>query len=115
LRIPRAPFLRHSALSEHSCDPCNPWLILFNPLTLQRFNSGEGIRLLKREHDVRGRRRVDGRAEGGASESTRRAGTPSGGRAGRKAEREIANQKRREAFHPLPALILKQLISSSEP
>ena len=49
LRISRAPFLRHSALSEH---PCNPWLILFNPLTLQRFNPGEGIRLLKREHDV---------------------------------------------------------------
>ncbi|PYJ69477.1 MAG: hypothetical protein DME76_08810 [Verrucomicrobia bacterium] len=44
--------IRHSALSEHPCDPCNPWLILFNPLTLQRFNPGEGIRLLKREHDV---------------------------------------------------------------
>src|SRR5437667_5326744 len=61
-----------------------------------------------------------------ALKRTRRAGTPSGGRESRKAEREIANQKRREDFYPpsvaatfgvagLPALILKQLISSSEP
>ena len=52
LRISRAPFLRHSAFGiirtsvQSVVDSFQP----FNPSTLQ---PGEGIRLLKREHDVR--------------------------------------------------------------